>query len=194
METITLDLFEEIRKGSRKAYEQLFKTHYAPLVRFAIEFLKDQDAAEDLVQEVFVKIWERRETIEITLAVKAYLYMAVKNHCLNKLKKEQRNAFLEDTHENTMDWSTNHTEQHADAIGLSQHIQQALEKLPPKCALIFKMSRFEDKTYKEIAESLELSVKTVEAQMGKALHLMRTHLAPYLTIFLLVLSIKFFIA
>lgn len=187
-----LNIFDEIKKGNKQAYEGLFRQYYAPLVRFAFEIVKDKDSAEDLVQEVFVKIWEKRETTEISSAVKAYLYMAVKNHCLNKLKREQRNAFLDDAHENSTSYSSNNTDEQSNTLGLSQHIESALQKLPPKCALIFKMSRFEDKTYKEIAEALELSVKTVEAQMGKALMLMRTNLAPYLKLIILLFYYNLF--
>lgn len=172
--------FDAIRKGDYKAYEALFRTYYAPLVRFATDILKDQDAAEDRVQEVFVKIWERRSQIRIEQSLKAYLYMAVKNHCFNMLKTEQRQVFMEDGDVETLELEGLQTSDLLDTKLLSGHIHEAIEKLPPKCALIFKMSRYEDKTYKEIAETLSLSVKTVENQMGKALMLMRRYLAPYL--------------
>lgn len=190
MEQTTTELFEQTKQGDRSAYEQLFRKYYTPLVRFARDIVKDADTAEDLVQEVFVKVWERKATIEIKTSVMAYLYMAVKNHCLNKLKTEQRHAFMEDGLADDLKLSTNHTEEHSDTIKLAQHIQEAIEKLPPRCALIFKMSRFEEKTYKEIAETLELSVKTVENQMVKALQLLRQHLTPYLKMLLAIFAIK----
>lgn len=191
MQATTTSVFDAVKMGDKKAFEQLFKTHYESLVRFAIEFVKDQDAAEDLVQEVFVKIWERKENISITTGIKPYLFMSVKNHCLNKLKAEQRNAFLHDDYAEDNRFVTHHTDQSTDTIDLAQHIKLALEKLPPRCALIFKLSRFEDKSYKEIAESLELSVKTVEAQMGKALSIMRSQLSPYLKVVLIIFLVKF---
>ncbi len=193
MQATSPDIFELVKNGDRKAYEQLFKLYYAALVRFAREILKDTDAAEDLVQEVFVKMWERKQNIDIKTSIKAYLYMAVKNHCLNKLKAEQRNAFLEDGMADDVRIATNDTEEYSNTIELSKHINQALELLPPKCAIIFKMSRFEDKTYKEIAESLELSVKTVENQMGKALSILRNALSPYLSQSLIWLVSLFFL-
>lgn len=191
MQVISPDIFELIKNSDRNAYEQLFKMYYTPLVSFARNIIRDTDAAEDLVQEVFVKIWERKHTIEIKTSVKAYLYMAVKNHCLNKLKTEQRNAFLNDEMADDVRVATNNTEEYSNTIELSKHIDNALNLLPPKCAVIFKMSRFEDKTYKEIAESLELSVKTVENQMGKALSIMRGALSPYLNQVYLWLTIFF---
>lgn len=190
MELTVTELFELTKEGDRGAYERLFRMYYTPLVRFARDIVKDTDTAEDLVQEVFVKVWERKAAIEIKTSVMAYLYMAVKNHCLNKLKAEQRHAFMEDGLADDLRISTNHTDEQSDTIKLAQHIQDAIEKLPPRCALIFKMSRFEEKTYKEIADALELSVKTVENQMGKALHLLRQHLTPYLKIVLAILTIK----
>lgn len=191
MQAISPDIFELIKNSDRNAYEQLFKMYYTPLVSFARNIIRDTDAAEDLVQEVFVKIWERKHTIEIKTSVKAYLYMAVKNHCLNKLKTEQRNAFFNDEMADDVRVATNNTEEYSNTIELSKHIDNALNLLPPKCAVIFKMSRFEDKTYKEIAESLDLSVKTVENQMGKALSIMRGALSPYLNQVYLWLTIFF---
>lgn len=182
MEITPTDLFRQAQLGDQKAYELLFKQHYNALVRFARDIVKDTDSAEDLVQEVFVKIWERKSHIIVQTSIKAYLYTAVKNHCFNKLKEEQRNAYMDDSIADNLTFSVNHTDQVSNTIKLEQHIEQAIENLPPRCALIFKMSRFEYKTYQEIADVLELSVKTVENQMGKALQLMRTNLSPYLNL------------
>lgn len=189
----TIDLFSEVKNNNRNAYEALFRQLYAPLVRFAKEIVKDTDAAEDLVQEVFVKIWEKRHQIQIETGIKPYLYMAVKNQCLNSLRVEQRNTFLSDDLGDDLRVSNNTTDQETNTIHLKQHITEAIEKLPPRCALIFKMSRFEEKTYQEIADALELSVKTIENQMGKALQLLRVHLSAYLNVALLFIGIKFFL-
>lgn len=192
MEITPIELFELIRHDDRAAYEKLFRQNYAALVRFAKDIVKDKDTAEDLVQEVFVKIWERRQSIEIKTSVNAYLYMAVKNHCFNKLKAEQRHAYMDEGLADDLRFSGNDTDKDSDTIDLHQHINNALDKLPPRCALIFKMSRFEYKTYQEIADSLELSIKTVENQMGKALQLMRANLAVYLRVLIIIPLIKFF--
>jgi RNA polymerase sigma-70 factor (family 1) len=190
MEVVKEDLFEQIRSNNRAAFEKLFKQLYSPLVRFANEIVKDRDTAEDMVQEVFVKIWEKRHQINIETGIKPYLYMAVKNHCLNALRTEQRLVFLSDDFSDNINISNNQTEQQSNVILIKDHISQALEKLPPRCGLIFKMSRFEEKTYQEIADSLELSLKTVENQMGKALQMMRLYLTPYLKIVAWLLLVK----
>lgn len=192
MSADTIDLFSEVKNNNRNAYEALFRQLYTPLVRFAREIVKDTDAAEDLVQEVFVKIWEKRHQIQIETGIKSYLYMAVKNQCLNALRIEQRNAFLSDDFNDDLRVANNQTDLQTNTIHLKQHIAEAIEKLPPRCGLIFKMSRFEEKTYQEIADALELSVKTIENQMGKALQLLRLHLGSYLNA-LLIFAINFFL-
>ncbi|TAE77610.1 MAG: RNA polymerase sigma-70 factor [Bacteroidetes bacterium] len=192
MSVNTIDLFEEVKNNNRTAYEMLFRQFYAPLVRFAKEILKDKDRAEDMVQEVFVKVWEKRHQINIETGIKPYLYMAVKNHCLSALRVEERNVFLADELGDDIRVSSNQADLQTNTIHLKQHIAEAIEKLPPKCALIFKMSRFEEKTYQEIADALELSVKTIENQMGRALQLLRTHLHPYLNAIIFIISLKFF--
>jgi RNA polymerase sigma-70 factor (family 1) len=183
-----------IRVGDddKQALEQLFRKYYKPLVRFAKEIVKSKDQAEDMVQEVFVKIWDRRQSIHINSQVKSYLYVAVKNHCFNQLKLNERKQWLEDGMEDDIRIATTEAHNKLDTIQLEQQIQSAIAALPPKCGLIFKMSRFEEKTYKEIAEALELSVKTVENQMGKALTLMRASLSHYLTLPLLSLLSQLF--
>jgi RNA polymerase sigma-70 factor (family 1) len=166
--------------GDQKALELLFKKYYAQLVRFAKEILHSKDQAEDMVQEVFVKIWDKRESINIHTQIKSYLFVAVKNHCFNQLKVNERKYWMDETMEDDIRISTPDSSAVIDAKQLDQKIKDAIEALPPKCGLIFKMSRFEEKSYKEIAEALELSVKTVENQMGKALSIMRSSLSGYL--------------
>ncbi len=173
------------------ALELLFKKYYAQLVRFAREIVKSKDQAEDMVQKVFVKIWDKRASITVNSQVKSYLFVAVKNHCFNQLKLNERKYWMDEGMENDIRISTNENTSAIDAKQLEQNIQLAIEALPPRCGLIFKMSRFEEKTYKEIAEILDLSVKTVENQMGKALMLMRTSLAPYLQQTLCLLAFLF---
>ncbi|MCU0422849.1 MAG: RNA polymerase sigma-70 factor [Bacteroidia bacterium] len=184
MDVQSINLFQEIKQNNTEAYEKFFKLYYAELVRFAYEYLKDKDAAEDLVQEVFVKLWEKRADIEMKSAPKSYLYVTVKNHCLNKLKSEQRHVLFEDDFADDQRFAVSSASQLSEVKQLSEHIKQAMDKLPPRCGLIFKLSRFEEKSYKEIADILEISVKTVENQMGKALSIMRNDLKHYLQIIL----------
>jgi RNA polymerase sigma-70 factor (ECF subfamily) len=173
-------LMFRINNDDEQALEMLFRKYYPALVRFAKEIVKSKDQAEDMVQEVFVKIWDKRKTITVNTQAKSYLFVAVKNHCFNQLKLNERKYWMEDGMEDDIRISTTEGHNRMDEKNLEHQIRTAIDALPPKCGLIFKMSRFEEKTYKEIAETLGLSVKTIENQMGKALSLMRTSLAPYM--------------
>jgi RNA polymerase sigma-70 factor (family 1) len=178
-------LIGAIRLGNEAVFEEIFRQHYAPLCRYAQSILHDADEAEEMVQTVFLTIWERRETLLITTSLKAYLYRAVHNRCLNRLEQQQTQA--------------NHrlraaTELYADvpspnqavlADELSQHLQRAIETLPDQCRRAFELSRFEELSYKEIAERLGIAIKTVENQIGKALRILRTELSDYLPLLLL---------
>ncbi|ALJ00892.1 RNA polymerase sigma-70 factor [Rufibacter tibetensis] len=156
--------------------ETLFKQYYTLLCRTAVRFTKDTESAEDLVQEVFCKIWQNREVLEVTTSYKAYLVRSVTNQALNYIEKQKRLVLAEDTTPFESSLSANTTMELIAGTEMEGRIQQALEALPPQCRLIFEMSRFEELTYKEIADTLQLSPKTVENQMGKALRILREHL------------------
>ncbi|GGK81781.1 RNA polymerase sigma-70 factor [Rufibacter glacialis] len=160
--------------------ETLFKQYYTVLCRTAVRFTKDTEAAEDLVQEVFCKIWQNREVLDVTSSYKAYLVRSVTNQALNYIEKQKRLVLAEDTlpYEATM--SANTTMDLLAGTEMEERINKALSALPPQCRLIFEMSRFEELTYKEIADSLHLSPKTIENQMGKALRILREHLLLFL--------------
>lgn len=178
------NILERLRNDDRQALELLFKTHYAPLCRFAKNILKDKDQAEDMVQEVFLKIWDKRNELKVSSSLKAYLFMAVKNHCLNTLKLNERKNWLDEDMENDTLLSNNEVESKLNAKQLNEKIQQAIELLPEKCKLTFQLSRHEEMSYKEIAELMNVSVKTVENQMCKALSFLRKNILPYLSIYL----------
>ena len=166
----------------------LFRTFYQPLCNYAYTFTQDRDEAEEVVQSTFLSIWEKYKTLEIHTAMKPYLYAMVRNSCLNIIKHEkikQKHIQSEMVLGERSSESVTHT---VLAIELDERIQHALEKLPEQCRLIFKLSRFEDLKYAEIAEHLGLSVKTVENQMGKALKIMREQLKDYLPLLLLLMK------
>ncbi|MEA5459288.1 RNA polymerase sigma-70 factor [Arcicella sp. LKC2W] len=178
------DILLAIRQGNERVFETIFKKHYQTLCNYACGILKDMDDAEEVVQSIFLKFWEQREEIEINVSLKSYLYRAVHNTCLNRLKhlkiQETYRQYVGDYLENTHDSATDIL----DKVELESRIANALEKLPEQCRLIFKMSRFEELKYQEIADRLGLSIKTVENQIGKALKIMRTELSDYLPILL----------
>ena len=182
-----LDILLGIRQGNERVFETVFKKHYQALCNYACGILKDMDDAEEVVQSIFLKFWEQREGIEINVSLKSYLYRAVHNTCLNRLKhlkiQETYRQYVGDYLENSYDSATDIL----DKVALESSIEDALEKLPEQCRLIFKMSRFEELKYQEIADRLGLSVKTIENQIGKALKIMRTELSDYLPVVLLMM-------
>ncbi len=136
------------------------------------------DEAEDLVQQVFVKIWEQRERLDIAWSLKAYLYKTVHNAALNRLRAANtRSKYLET---NAAQLENANVTPDDTASELNERLQKALDLLPPQCRHVFELSRFEELKYREIADQLGISIKTVETQMGKALRILRLQLADYL--------------
>jgi RNA polymerase sigma-70 factor, ECF subfamily len=168
--------------GNQKAFEQAFKTHFKSLYAYAFTIVKNDLAAEEMVQNVFFKIWEKKERLSIQTSVTAYLYRSVYHECLNHLKHQKvKAAYRSHVVYHTKD-QTDHAEKKVMLSELQQQVNKALDELPEQCRTIFQMSRFEELKYQEIAERLGLSVKTVENQMGKALKLLRVKLVHYLPI------------
>lgn len=167
------------------AFEQLFKTHFRGLHAYAITILKDTTMGEEIVQNVFYKLWEKRELLEIETSQKAYLYKAVYHDCLNHIKhKKVRSAHAM----HVVRQSNDHVENTSGKVlhgELKEHIHAAMNELPEQCRTIFQMSRYEGLKYQEIADAMGLSVKTIENQMGKALRLMRQKLVEFLPLIIL---------
>jgi RNA polymerase sigma-70 factor, ECF subfamily len=187
IQTIDSDILLAIRQGNERVFETVFRKHYQSLCNYACGILKDMDDAEEVVQSIFMKFWEQREGIEINVSLKSYLYRAVHNTCLNRLKhlkiQEVHKQYVGNYFEENYDSAT----EMMDKVELENRIADALEKLPEQCRRIFKMSRFEELKYQEIADRLGLSIKTIENQIGKALRIMRTELADYLPVMLFML-------
>jgi RNA polymerase sigma-70 factor (ECF subfamily) len=177
-----------LKTGDITAFEMLFRTYYQPLCNYAYTFVQDRDDAEEIVQSTFLSVWEKRENLEIRTAVKPYLYAMVRNACLNVLKHEkikQQHAAVELA---VAEKSVESVTRTVMASELEAKIYEAMEKLPQQCRLIFKLSRFEELKYSEIAEQLDLSIKTVENQMGKALKIMREQLKDYLPLLIVLMN------
>jgi RNA polymerase sigma-70 factor, ECF subfamily len=166
----------------------IFRTYYQPLCTYAYTFLQDKEEAEEIVQGTFLSVWEKRQTIAIHTAVKPYLYAMVRNACLNVIKHEkikQKHA----AEEIALSPISHDSVAHAVATSeLELKIHQAMEKLPEQCRLVFKLSRFEELKYAEIAEQLSISIKTVENHMGKALKIMREQLKDYLPLLIVLMN------
>ena len=134
--------------------------------------------AEDIVQDVFVKVWRNRAQLDQQQSIKSYLYRAAINTALNYLEKTKPNTSLDDTFEHA--GSANDTDNMLAYQETEQRIQAAIDTLPPKCKVVFMLSRFEDQSYAEIAQALDISVKAVEKHMGKALKILREQLKDYI--------------
>ncbi|MBL7719924.1 MAG: RNA polymerase sigma-70 factor [Flavipsychrobacter sp.] len=166
------------------AFEQAFREHFKALHAYAFTIIKDGDDAEEIVQNVFVKLWERREQLGQIDSLKAYLYRATYNDSLNYLKHNKVKAAYE-TYAKATGSDRNDPVDTLSTRELQAKIDKALNELPEQCRTIFQMSRFEELKYREIADQLGLSVKTIENQMGKALKVLREKLADCLPLLFL---------
>jgi len=165
----------------------LFRTYYQPLCNYAYTFVQDRDEAEEIVQSTFLNVWEKRDNLSIHTGVKPYLYAMVRNASLNVLKHEkikQQHVTMELA---VADRSVESVTRTVMASELETKIYAAMDKLPEQCRLVFKLSRFEELKYSEIAEQLNISIKTVENQMGKALKIMRDQLKDYLPLIIVLM-------
>jgi RNA polymerase sigma-70 factor (ECF subfamily) len=171
-----------LAKKDEAAFEQVFKTHFKSLHAYAFTILRDDSQAEEIVQQVFFKLWDRADSLSITGSVTAYLYRAVHNESLNYIKHQK----VKSEHRLHVAYSMKNQADHASkkvlASELEKKLHEAMEELPEQCRTIFQMSRFEEMKYREIANRLDISVKTVENQMGKALRILRTKLVDFLPI------------
>ncbi len=179
---IEQDILSAIRDGNERAFEAVFRQYYAPLCRYARQLIPDSDDAEEEVQAMFLAVWEKRDGLYINTSLKSYLYRAVHNRCLNRLK---HTSVREEHRDYTRYLGETRVESPMQTLigdELSGQIQRAIQKLPEQCRLAFTMSRFDELTYGEIAAQLGISIKTVENQIGKALRILRTELSDYLPI------------
>jgi len=163
------EIIKRIRQGDVKQFESLFRSSYVSLVRYAKSFVRDHDSAEEIVQDLFFKLWNERDRITIETTLNGYLFRSVHNRCLHLLEhrkvieKHERETIIEQK------GSIENVTEHVQYNELQIAIAKILERLPERCGKIFCMNRFEGLKYTEIAEKLAISVKTVEVDMGKAL-------------------------
>lgn len=177
--------------SSPKAFEQLFKKYYQDLYQFCFRYVKQEETAEEIVQDVFVKLWQQKKQPDFHTSVKAYLYAAVKNASLNYLKSQYARQQFEGHETSKNELQSFNTQETIDFDELSKLVSEAVESLPKQCRTIFEMSRTGGYTYQEISKELDISPKTVENQMGIALKKLKEHLRTYwdmLVIMLVMLS------
>jgi len=172
-------LVESIRNSNQGVYELVFNHYYSGLVVYADQIIKDTVISEDVVQSVFMKLWETRETIEIR-SFRSYFMQCVKNRCIDHLRNQQvKHRFdnrIPDAASMVIEedlWTKNE---------LNELLERAMEDFAPRCREIFRMSRYENLKIAEIAEKLDISKRTVETQISKALKILRIKLVDYVGI------------
>jgi RNA polymerase sigma-70 factor (ECF subfamily) len=167
-------IIQGILEGNRLCFQSVFSDYYDRLCQYAFTILRDMDESEDLVQTMFVKWWERREEIMINQTVKAYLYRSVYNLCMNQL--EHRQVKKKHLDHSIHEWANEKQLPEVFPNELEESISSAINQLPEQCKIIFKMSRYDELRYTEIANKLGISPNTVENQISKALKFLRTQL------------------
>lgn len=172
-----LELFSKLSRDDEKAFSELFRRYYSGLCLFAVQLLHDDEQSKELVQEVFVQLWEKRKQIRVHSSVKSYLFRAVKNQLINwanhqKVEQKYQEKILSENIEI-------HPSQYFMEVDLYRKIEASINALPAKRREIFKLSREKGLSYREIAEQLQISIKTVETQMGLALQQLREDLKEY---------------
>ena len=173
------ELLARVRDGDERAFDAMFREHYAPLVRCAEAMLHRRDVAEEIVQDVLLALWQRRGSLVVEDSLRAYLFRATRNRALNHL----RHVAIERKAEPELS-----AVEPPDAVApsamigdeMNAAVRSAIGALPPRCREVFELSRVSGLRYAEIAVTLGISVKTVEAQMGKALRVLREELAQWL--------------
>ena len=183
------EIIERIRNGDIDAFETIFRAYYQSLCIFSLRYLKRTDLAEEIVQDIFVNIWEKRSSLHLETSLKSYLYRAVHN---NSLKYLQHKKVVDKHAQRIVDRKDHYYSEPINNIQideLTKLLEKSFSSMPQKTREIFELSRNEGLKYAEIAEKLEISVKTVEAHMGTALKILRENLKHYLGIIILLLSV-----
>lgn len=171
-------LLELVQEGDKEAYKQLFMKYYSPLCEYASQYISDEDS-EELVQDLMVFVWERREGLVIESSLKSYLFTSTKHRCLNSIKKEIYHKRIQDIlYEKIKDQFEDPDTYFINE--LTDNIQKAIRELPDGYRETFSLSRFGEQTNAEIADRLGVSIKTVEYRITQSLKILRVKLKDYL--------------
>lgn len=177
-------LLSEVKEGNHRSYSILFYTYYKNLVLFAGTIVQDKSVCEDIVQNIFLKLWRDRETLTIETSLKSYLLQAVRNSCIDSIRHKQIvDNYVETFYTQDGIFSAEDYVLHSD---LNRHLKNALSKLPDKQREAFVMSRYKEMKYKDIAKKLNVAERTVEDRISKALAKLRVELKDFLLILILI--------
>src|SRR5882757_765781 len=173
-----LILLQQIAAGDQAAFREVYLTFYKRLYQFALAIVKTKEPAEEIVEDVFIRIWQQKEALASIRNLRVYLYTAIKNTALNYLSKKARESITEpfDHIQIELNGSSITPEQILITAEMFKKIQTAVEALPPRCKMIFKLVREDGLRYKEIAEILNISVNTIDVQMAIAVSRIATAL------------------
>lgn len=185
------ELLTLLANGEESAIDIIFRQYYSFLCRSVYRIIPDTQITEDLAQDVFYELWKKRDSLNITTSLSAYLKRAALNKSLNYIR-DQKIDFRNAPEKENLESKAVSIIHEIAADDLQDKIDAAIDSLPERCRLVFVLSRFEEMTYREIADQLDISIKTVENQISKALKNLRTSLAPYMPIGLLCLILNFF--
>jgi RNA polymerase sigma-70 factor (ECF subfamily) len=169
-----------MQESSHQAFEKLFRLHNYELCNLAYNLLRDRDSAKDVVQEVFLKLWKNKDTVVLGDQIKHYLFRATAHTAMNHIRFNKKITRLDD-HEALMNVAAYADRHELGFKELELRVRESIDRLPSKCKAIYILSRQEGLKYQEIADTLNLSVKTVENQMGIALEKLRNDLKPFLS-------------
>jgi len=169
-------LVDQIKANDQAAFQYVFRRYYQELCNFALSYLKVETASEEVVQEMFISIWEKRQKLKIQSSLKAYLFVSIKNRSLNYLNSKATQVSKKShstSAEDAIQISDNSIDETLKDAELQTLVSQAIQSLPARCQEIFKLNRLEGLSYQQVADHLNLSKKTVEAQMGIAFKKLR---------------------
>ncbi len=190
-------MFDQVNQlliDGKNNFKNIFHEYFQPLCHLSKHYLEDEDEAKEVVQDAFVKLWEIRENLNKDSNIRNFLFTLVKNNCLNILKRKQ--MLLK--HHEKIKWIEMHYQymslakmgsDYLEFNELKEKIDLAIKNLPEHCRIVFEMSRFEELKNREIAEKLNITIKTVEAHLTKALKILRNDLKEYLPVILAITKI-----
>ena len=182
------ELLALIKKGDEQAYAIVFRKYWDKLLVVAGRRLNDQDEAEEVLQDIFLNLWKRRQKLELRVGFDHYFAVALKFVIINRLARQQRESNRNENYTQTIPSLVEDASGNFDLELLRTELEASIQALPPKCQLVFRMSREKDMTNKEIAADLGISEKAVEKHVGTAIKTLRTRFGQYLPIFLIFIS------
>lgn len=194
MEQTEALIVEQLRQGKERAYKFLYDQHYQILCHVASQYVKDDFLAETIVGDVIFHLWDVRQSLDITTSIRSYLMQGVRNRCMDYLKSQYNQRELAMSSPGLLDFPViNYIKGDDYPLGrlleqeLEGEIMKAIGRLPDECRRVFRLSRFEERKYEEIAKELNISVNTVKYHIKRALALLHEDLSKYLTAVLLLL-------